>query len=394
MNAKILTLLAGLFTLPMLASAIEPMPPEFAAAHQAGIDALHAKLSAARAQHAQGASQPKVMGSDTYPGTPMANPYRAYPPSCAAYALPDHASGGAISSARVPLYSRDSGGNAVSPETVTITIWRIACSSSHDATPYNTDGGFNAMTMLRIDRDSANEGRTDYFPTFPSLQVAQGSVGFNDTASFARAAVEPNTNVVDAPYDAPIFTSTTYVLENYNYAPEFNHLYSYAFTLRVDPVAPGVTPVDFPISDYVPTQNTYPDAFNPLPLDGYSAAQWVNYEFNEGLIVQVTEQLQSDGSTLRQLVFDLLTRDNNGDPLWLVGNAAFPVGALNVTVNIAYLGNDLNQIPYGTAKVQVRNCNAMDVTFTANQGLPATIPVINGLTTYTRLFNPNGMVCE
>jgi hypothetical protein len=109
---------------------------------------------------------------------------------------------------------------------------------------------------------------------------------------------------------------------------------------------------------------------------------------------QVAEQPQSDGSTVRQLVFDLLTQDLNGDPLWLVGSAAFTVGQSSVTVPAAYLGNGLSQHPYGSIKFEVTDCNHLDVTFTANSNLPAPIPTINGLTTYDRLFTPNGMTCE
>ena len=396
MNAKLLTLtlLAGGFAGPAIAASAAPITPADVAAHQARMDGVRAKLAAAALAHPIDTHGGKAMGSNTFPGTPLANPYRAYPPSCAAYPLPDAASGGVVTTARMPLYSRDSNGSGISPETVTVTIWRIACSSSGSLTPYNADGGFNAMTLMRIDRDPGNDGHTDFFPTFPNLQVAQGGVGFSGVASLARAATEPNTVVVDAPYDAPIYSSTTYVLENYNDGPDFNHLYSYAFTLRIDPFISGVDPVDFQIGDYTPTPSSYPYAFAPLPLDGYSAAQWINTQYNEGLLLQITEQLQSDGSTVRQVVFDLLTEDLNGDPLWLVGNAAFPVGQTTLPIDLAYLGNGLAQVPYGTATIEVSDCNHLDVTYAANSNLPAPIPTINGLTTYFRLFNANGMVCE
>jgi hypothetical protein len=152
--------------------------------------------------------------------------------------------------------------------------------------------------------------------------------------------------------------------------------------------------VEFNVAAYLPSEGTYPDAFAPLPLDGYSAAQWINLEFNEGLLVQMTEQPQANGSTVRQLVFDLETTDLNGDVFWIVGNAAFTVGQTSITVDANYLGNQLTQIPYGKAKFEVKDCNHLEVTWTPNANLPSPVPSISGLTTYDRLFTPNGMTCE
>jgi len=383
-------LAAGLVALPVFAA---DTVASAAAYHDTAVAKASAQLAKALAEgRIAQQKRSKVQGNNVYPGTPLANEFRAYPPSCAAWPLPDRPSG-QVWSSRLPLYAPSQSGPQT--ETVTVTIWRIACSSSGSLTPYNTDGGSNAMTLLRIDRDAANESNTALSPPrFPFLQIQQGSVDYNDGASVVRAAMEPNTFVSDAPFDAPILRSTTYVLENYSVGGDFQHLYSYAFKLLVNPELSGVSPVEFNIPDYNPTQSTYPDAFAPLPLDGYSAAQWINVVHNEGLLVQMTEQLQSNGSTQRQLVFDLLTEDLNGDPLWLVGNAAFAVGQTSITVPTNYLGNNLSQHPYGSMTFVVSDCNHLDVTFSANAGLPSPIPVINGLTTYDRLFSPNGMTCE
>ena len=363
-----------------------------AAAPDAAVAAAHARLAQAAKAVAALPAGPKAEGNNTYPGTPMANPYRAYPPSCAADPLPDRASGPTWS-ARVPLYTRDANGNPVGSEEVTMTIWRLACSSSGLETPYNTDGGYNAMTLLRIDRDSANEGRSDVFPTFPLLQAAQGSIEFGDDASLVRAAPEPNTVIADAMFDAPVYNSTTYVLENFPYGADYVHLYSYAFDLQVDPVS-GDDPVVFNIPSYEPTQATYPDAFAPMPLDGYAAAQWNNADINEGVLVQVTEQHGAGGSMVRQVVFDLLSQDLDGNPLWLVGNAPFDEGDTSVTIPTIYLGNGLERIPFGTATVEMTDCNHLDITFVPQPSLDPSIPDFSGTTTYNRLFNANGMVCE
>jgi hypothetical protein len=356
--------------------------------HDAAVMRVRAAIASASDRHGA-----KAMGNNGYPGTPLANEFRAYPPSCAAWPLPDKATG-PTSTARIPLYSRTSLGEIITPETVTITVWRIACSSTGDHTPYNVDGGHNALTLLRIDRDAGNEGHTDHFPTFPALQIKQGTIDYSDDQSYVRSAIEPNTFTSDFLFDTPVFRSMTIVLESYNKDDSYIHLYNNAFTLQINPYANGVNPVEFQIGDYVPTQGTYPDAFAPLPFDGYTAAQWINTTLNEGLLVQITEQLQPNGSTLRQLVFDLLTEDLNGDPLWLVGNTSFGVGATTLTVNTSYLGNGLSQLPWGTATFEIEDCNHLNVTFAANNGLPNPIPGFNGLTVYQRLFSPNGMVCE
>src|SRR5690606_1293590 len=96
------------------------------------------RLAAAQARTASaGAVQAKAMGKARYPGTPMANPYRAYPPSCAADPLPDDSGGnGVILSQDLPLYTKDQNGRAA-PETVKVTLWRVACSSGNSKTPYN-----------------------------------------------------------------------------------------------------------------------------------------------------------------------------------------------------------------------------------------------------------------
>lgn len=394
-----LALAAGLFALPALADRTTDASQTASTYHDAAIAKTKAAIATVR-RHAPDtpSNRAKAQGSNTYPGTPLANEYRAYPPSCAAWPLPNRFSGQTWS-ARVPLFARNANtGGSAGTETVTITIWRVACSSSGADTPYNTDGGFNAMTLMRIDRDSAYEGDTAIFPTFPVVQIKQGSIDYGslddpEPASFVRASAEPNTYTGDGPYDAPIIFSTTYVLENYT--ADYLHYYSYAMKIRVNPMLlGGGSLAEFTVPAYSPTQSSYPDAYAPLPLDGYSAAQWYSAQFNEGLLVQITEQLQSNGSTVRQLVFDLLTEDTNHDPLWLVGNAAFAVGQTSITVNTNYLGTNLSQIPYGTLTFEVSDCNHMDVTFHPVSNLPAPIPVITGTTTYDRLFTPNGMSCE
>ena len=248
------------------------------------------------------------------------------------------------------------------------------------------------MTLMRIDRDVEYEGDADIYPTFPVVRASQGGA-FGGRESLPRVALEPNTILSEVVFNTPVIDSSTYVLENYVYQGYGYFTFSDGFTLQIDPVLDGEAPVEIDVPPYEPTPTSYADAFAPRPIDGYSAAQWVNYEFNEGLLLQVTEQYEG-GGMLRQVVFDLLTVDDNGDPLWLVGNAAFPVNARSLDIELNYLGNDLAQLPWGTATLEVADCNHIDIDFAADGGLPAPIPSFNGVTTYERLFAPNGMVCE
>ena len=384
-----LALAAGVVAFPVLAAEHVKLDAAAAASHAAAFTIQAPRIRATRpvGVKAANAAQVRVMGTQTLPGSPFANAFRAYPPSCAADPLPDAASGTTYAQ-DVTLYARDGNGTPYL-ESVTVTVWRIACSSSGQPTTYNPGGFANAMTLMRIDRAANFEGHRDIFPTFPLVEASQGGSAFGTTASFVRAAVEPNTVISEVIYGSPVYDSTTYVLENYPYTGSGYFTFSDAFTLRIDPGITNVAPTDITVPAYAPPPQP---AFREF--DGYSAAQWINSTLNEGLLLQITEQVQADGSTVRQLIFDLLTQDLNGDPLWLVGNAAFNVGDTSVQVDTIYLGNGLSHNPWGTATFQIRDCNHLDVTFAANAQLPSPIPAFNGLTTYDRLFNPNGMVCE
>ena len=384
-----LALAVGAFCLPALAAERRPLSADKATAHAAAAASM-LQAPRVRATAPKGEAAPKTTGTQTRPGTPMANAFRAYPPSCAADPLPDRWSGPTWT-AVVPLYVPVAGGDPL-VEDVTVTVWRLACSSSGAETDYNPTGAFNGMTLVRIDRDIEFEGDAELYPTFPVIRASQDG-SFEGRESLPRLALEPNTILSEVVFDTPIIDSATYVLENYVYQGYGYFTFSDGFTLQIDPVIEGVAPVEIDVPAYEPTQQSYADAFAPRPLDGYSAAQWVNYEFNEGLLLQVTEQYEG-GTMVRQVVFDLLLEDNDGEPLWLIGNAAFPVDARSLRIELAYLGNGLAQIPWGSATIEVADCNHLDVDFSAANGLPAPIPSISGVTTYERLFAPNGMICE
>ncbi len=153
------TLALAAVALAHTVSAADALP----APTSAGIAAHRAAVAKKQALVAHAASAQAGAGvtavQSTTGGPRIANPYRAYPPSCASYPLPDTPGGSDRQSATVPLYTRDGAGNPGTPENVTITIWRVACSSSGFESPYNFDGGANAMMLMRIDRSSNSQGR-------------------------------------------------------------------------------------------------------------------------------------------------------------------------------------------------------------------------------------------
>ena len=381
-----LSLILACGTLAAHAAPPTKLTPANAAVRAADV----AALQVARAN----ASAPKAVGTRERPGTPQPNPFRAYPPSCAAHALPDKPSGPSISQ-RVVLFKTNHFRNVALTEEVSVTVWRVPCSSSGSATRYSPDGAPNALTLVRIDRDTAFEGNNDLFPTLPFFRIEQGDIEFADN-KLARIPLEPNTVLSEVAYDAPIVVSTTFVLENYALDNYGYFKFNDAFKLKADPMlgAIGYVPPVFTMPAYEPTVANYPDAFAARPLDGYAAAQWINYELNEGQLLQVTEAIGAGNAMQRQVVFDLLTEDTNGEPLWLVGNAAFPVNARSLEIELGYLVNGLQLQPWGTATIEVADCNHLDVTYAADAGLPDPIPTFNGLTIYDRLFSANGMTCE
>lgn len=396
-----LALAAGVVAVPAVAGSSTPLSPEAIKAHEAAVSAnaaLRAKQTRTMVSASSDASSPKAAkAGNTYPDTPHANGFRTYPPSCAADPLPDTPSGPLLAQQRIPLYARSTTTGGEFAEDVTLTIWRLACSSSGQLTPYNGDGEKNSITLMRIDRDA--NANPDHYVTFPFITVSQNGSSFDDTPySQLRAATEPNTVISDTPFGAPVPGSgATYVLENYPYVDYYSFFYNYAFSLRVDPVL-DVQPVEISIPDYTPSQQEYPDAYNVLPFDGYAAAQWVGKTRpDDGLLVQISEQWTGTGADAtysRQLIFDLLTKDQNGNAIWLVGNAPFNKDALSVTMDALYINGPRPFPHWGKVTFTFPHCNRLDVNFVPDGGLPSPVPVINGSAEYSRLFSANGMMCE
>jgi hypothetical protein len=391
--------LAAVVVCPFTQAEPAKLPPEAAAAHASAGLAHVQKLAELMKQPrgAQAGAGINAVTTATLSGPRIANPYRAYPPNCLADPLPDTPSGPSTSF-QMPLYSRDSNGNPTTQETVTVTIWRMACSSSGNLTPYNTDHGANAALLMRIERSSTS---TDAFPTFPFLTSNQG----NTSGNLVRAAMEPNTVISDGPYDAPLLVDTTYVLENYPYAGSGLTLFDYDFTLLIDPVidanCTGCQSVT--INGYQPSQTDYPAAFQNLPIDGYMSSSYYDPAHNgEGFLVDIYD---NPGGTTRTVFAAWYTYDPLGLPFWLIAQGSVAVGANAMTGQPVYyfdgggfagdFGTTSTIHNWGTISMSWADCNKLNFTYNGATD-PAVVngPSGSGTRTWVRISDINGLNCE
>ena len=369
------------------------------AAHRAAVVKKQQLLAKGVAAAQAGAGVSAVQS--TTGGPRVANPYRAYPPSCGIYPLPDTPSGGFVQSTTVPLYTRDGAGNAGNPENATITIWRVACSSSGAETPYNFDGGYNAMLLMRIDRSSNDQ---NVVPTMPLLTSAQSTSG-GTASAYVRAAQDPNTVASELPFDASIFaTSSVYVLENYDDPTNLGlTFFDYDFNFTIDPVlddnCTGCATIGVP--GYSPTSSTYPAQFQDLPIDGFMSTSWYDSTHSgEGIMMQIFDN--GDGAT-RTLFAAWYTYDDNGIPFWLVIQGSAPFGARsfsNVPVYYytggGFAGNfsGVDQHVWGTMNISFPDCATMTFDFNGAASDVGGGPAGQGSRTFSRLANVNGLTCE
>ncbi|MEO5622026.1 MAG: hypothetical protein ABJB02_02935 [Dokdonella sp.] len=396
MNRLIRTTLAlavGMLALPAFAAAPSAaLSADVQAAHAAAVtSSLHVSHVRAAAPATSGLVQPKVMGSQTQPGTPAANPFRAYPPSCAADPLPDRASGPTVT-ARVPLYALDSL-NQGHVEMATVSVWRLPCSSSGTATPYNPSGFANAMTLMRIDRD--NDSDTTLTPRFPLVQVSQGGLAFTDARTLVRAAIEPNTVVSETPFDSALLGSTTYVLENYPYTGSGYFTFSDSFVLRIDPQVTGVAPVDIGVQAYTGA------GISAMPITGYLSSAWYDTAHSgEGLLIEMLDN--PDGVT--HTVFAAwYTYDALGLPYWLVAQGVVQPGITTLTNAPVYyytgggfagnFGASADSHVWGTMSMTFPDCNTIDFSFSGSTA-DSSGPSGTGSREWHRLANINGLTCE
>lgn len=326
--------------------------------------------------------------------TPSANSFRAYAPSCLAHPLPTQFSGPlypANSSFRVLLAARDSNiTNQFFEEIVSVRLWRIPCSSSGQF--------YDSVTLLAIDRDPANEGRTNRYPLFPGLRLTQG----NNRDLLVRAADEPNTIVSHVFADEPLVNSGTYVLENFatTSASTARWDFNNQFTLTFLNFFNGDPGQDITVPAYNPTQSTYPTAFQNIPITGYLTGNWFDEAHSgEGMLVQVFD-LNSD-----QVLFTFawFTYGPDGRPFWLFG--ALPIardtrGPIDVPTIFHANGGFAGQFgpstttsPWGTVRFSFPTCYEMDFRYSSTT-TAAGVPQGTGEKTWVRTIDTNGLTCE
>lgn len=347
----------------------------------------------------------------------VANSYRAYPASCFSDTLPNPAN--AIQPLPIastgPTYSQTItlGTNSQNTsENVTVTIFRVACSSSGDKLSYNPDGGYVGATLMRIQRQSAYEGDSQIYPLYPDIRVAQGSITFDNPnfTDYVRVASEPNTVVSDTMVGSPIINSATYVLENYP-NPSLGFFYfNNAFTIRFwngyrdsngNPAAGSLFTISVP--DYNPTAQTYPAAFAPMAVNGYLTGSWYDPTHGgEGMLTQVYDN--GDG-TSRTFFAAWYTFDQSGLPFWLVAQASFPIGATqlqNVQVLYATGGGfaggftpPIQRNVWGTMNVSFPDCQHIKFDYNGSTSTVQGGPGGSGTgVLWTRLGNINSLNCQ
>lgn len=343
-------------------------------------------------QEKGGAKSANSVASAT-PALPRINTLAAYPPSCMADPLPDVPSGPTFSQ-NVSLAAYN--GNTAqidSTEIVTITVWRVACSSADF---------FNSATLMRINRNSTSQV---VYPLFPDIRISQGSIGFGNgdyPRNLARAANEPNTYLSDTFVDSPVLADTTYVLENYDSTEATVFDFNLPFNMQFDNGFSSNNLSFINVPTYNPNSSTYPDAFNNIPISGYLSTNYYDPSASgEGIILQIYERANQPQTFV--VAFSWTAYDPSGFPFWLFGQADIARGARSATVPIIYLtggglgGNSGSADPphaWGSVTVNFPSCNDMSFNFASNPGLPAGVPTGSGIRNWKRIANVNGLSCE
>jgi hypothetical protein len=373
------------------ASAAEAAPStsasEMFAARQSAAPAAQALQPAGARRHAVAAS-----GAAARPSEIIANPFRAYPPSCLGDGLPfrsfPQSNGDPAPQQQTLTLPGDpgqclGGGNnaeCIHTEPVTVTVWRVACS--------NDKANEKSAVLVEIDRSADMEQNTTLYPTFPLVEITQG----NNTLSPARLVDDPNTFFASTSVNTAVYSSDIYVLENYYNANTIQIDYNKAFTLSLDRT------ISFALPDYDKTK--YAAANQALPISGYVSTNWYNpLQSGEGMLTQIYDGDASKSE--RFFTAAWYTFDSLGLPFWLFAQGTIHIGdraANNVQVvyptNGKFAGSGTTtNTNWGTADFSFPDCNTMVFTY-RGPAAPSDFPSGSGTRTWSRLANINSLVCN
>jgi hypothetical protein len=353
-----------------------------------------AALFAADSAPVQRVSVTSTPGGGTgSPAEIYANSHRGYPASCLNDGLPFGKSNlyTNVQTVALTLQMYDSTTGGYSPETESLSVWRVPCV-----------GGV-AATVLELDRPSANNGSTTKYPIFPSIYITTAANG--TTHIFPRLAQEPNTRFEDvsAQYTLDgytfIYSSTAFVFDYYDASNSRYGLsvdYNQAFTLNVDNLASGGAPLVLQVPAYIaPTTPAL------MEISGYMTTNWTSQtQGGEGIVMQVYDN--ADHAT-RELVFAWFTYNEQGLPFWLYGEGSLPIGATSVTAQTAYFKGGTfapatvsAAVPptiWGTVTFTFPDCGHMKIVYNGDASAVHG-PKGNSTATFARVADVNGLVCQ
>lgn len=372
-------------------SAAVTVAPNAAPAAGAVLDAAAVTQARASVQALVSASRAAavtrgVRGGDR-PSDIVANPYRAYPGSClneglGNYAFRQSPSDPAPYQTQFTLQGDPlAGGTEASySETVTITVWRVPCSKA-------SNGSGQSAVLLAIDRTCGACNSTSLYPVFPGVVVTQGT-----TSLYVRLAEDQNTWFdTTYPFD-PVYSSSTWVLENYYGSVQFD--FNQAFAIAFN------NSVQFNVSSYNPAQ--YAATSQSLPITGHMTSNWYDPAHGgEGMLTQIFDN--NDGQT-RTFTAAWYTFGTDGLPFWLYAQGSFNIGATTTgSVDTYYptggsfagTGGSASFTKWGTITFSFPDCGHMSFAYNGTSGANAPVgPSGASQRTWIRIANVNSIVCD
>jgi len=137
-----------------------------------------------------------------------------------------------------------------------------------------------------------------------------------------------------------------------------------------------------------------------MEISGYMSTNWSSTtQSAEGIVMQIYDD--ADQAT-RSMAFAWFTYDNQGFPFWLFGQAVFNIGATSATAQTAYFKGGTFAPPtaspgvlqtiWGNVTFTFPDCGHMKLVYNGDAGAGG--PTGSGTTTYVRIADVNGLVCQ